>query len=127
MIYQAVVLRVDEDIEEEVMLRVGSVELVCFASVCPYKIEVGLSYPVELHPVVFDGYSVTELPDETQPSVTRVGAGFAYVITGKLSGNCLESGDLVFENEVLQRDFSYLEGRMIAMKVDRMDVEFLSR
>ncbi|WP_205781154.1 hypothetical protein [Methylocaldum sp. SAD2] len=125
MIYQALVLRVDEDIEEEVLLRVGDIELACFASVCPYKIEVGLSYPVELHPVVFDDYSVTALPDETQPAVTRVGTGFAYVVTGKLSGDCLESGGLVIEDEVLQRDFGYLEGKMITMKIDRMDVEFL--
>lgn len=127
MIYQALVLHVDEDIEEEVLLRIGGVEITCFASVCPYKVEVGLSYPVELHSVVFDDYSVTALPDETQPTVTRVGTGFAYVITGKLSGGYLETGDLVIEDEVLQRDFGYLDKKMIAMKVDRVDVEFLSR
>lgn len=127
MIYEALVLRVDEDIEEEVMLRIGGIELACFASVCPYNIEVGLSYPVELHPVVFDNYSVNELPDGTPPSIDRVGTGFAYLITGKLSSGCLEAGGLVIEDEVLERDFSYLEGKMIAMKIDRMDVEFLSR
>lgn len=127
MIYQALVLRVDEVIEEEVMLRFANHELTCFASVCPYPIDVGSSYPVELHPLVFADYSVTELADDTQPSVTRVNTGFSYVVTGKLSGNNLESSGLVFEDEVLQRDFSYLDGKMIAMRVDRMDVEFLSR
>ncbi|WP_197737413.1 hypothetical protein [Methylomonas rhizoryzae] len=127
MIYEALVLCVDEDIEEEVMLRIDDIELAGFASVCPYNIEVGLSYPVELHPVVFDDYSVNALPDGTLPSIDRVGTGFAYVITGKLSGSCLESGGLVIEDEMLQRNFSYLEGKMVAMKIDRMDVEFLSR
>ena len=125
MIYQAQVLRVDGDIEEEVMLRVAGIELTCFASVCPYKIETGLSYPVELRLVMFDDYAITELPDETPSSVARVGTSFAYVVTGKLNDSCLESGSLFFEDEVLQRDFSYLEGKMIAIKVDRMDVEFL--
>lgn len=127
MIYEALVLRVDDDIEEEVILRIGGIELACFASVCPYNIEVGLSYPVELRPMVFDDYNVSELPDGTPPSIDRVGTGFAYVITGKLSGSCLESGGLVIEDEVLQRDFGYLEGKVIAMKIDRIDVEFLSR
>lgn len=124
MIYQALVLRLNDDIEEEVMLRIDSIEIVCFASVCCYEIEVGLTYPVELYVVVFDDYSVTELPDSTKPSVTRDGNGFAYVISGKLNGNCLESCGLVFEDDVLKRDFGYLEGKMIAMKVDRLDVEF---
>lgn len=77
--------------------------------------------------MVFGDYSVTALPDEIQPSVNRVGTGFAYVVKGKLSGNCLESGGLVLEDEVLQRDFGYLDRKMIAMRVDRMDAELLSR
>lgn len=126
MIYKALVLRVDDDIEEEVRIRIGDIELACFAGVCPYNIEAGLSYPVELRPVVFGDYSVTELLDGTPASIDRVGTGFAYIITGRLSGSCLESVELVIEDDVLQRDFGYLEGKIIAMKIDRMDVEFLS-
>lgn len=126
MIYQAQVLHLDEDVEEEVVLQVGGIELTCFAGVCPYAIEEGLFYPVELRPVVFDDYVVTELADNPALSIVRVGNGFAYVVTGKLSGGCLESGGLIFEDEVLQRDFGHLDGKMVAMKVDRIDAEFLA-
>jgi hypothetical protein len=126
MIYQAKVLHLDEDVEEEVVLQVGGVELTCFACVCPYAIEVGLSYMVELHPVVFGDYVVTELIGDTAPAVARVGNSFTYVITGQLSGGSLECGGLIFEDEVLQRDFGDLDGKTIAMTVDRIDVEFLA-
>lgn len=127
MIYQAKVLRLNEDIEEEVELQVGGDKLTCFASVCPYAIEVGLSYPVKLRLVVLDDYAVTELADDSPSSIARVGNGFAYALVGKLGGGCLESGGIIFEDDVLQRDFGYLDGKIIAMKIDRIDAEFLAR
>lgn len=39
----------------------------------------------------------------------------------------LEAGGLVFEDEVLQRDFGYLDAKFVGLRVDRIDVEFLPR
>jgi hypothetical protein len=120
MIYQAKVLRVDGSVEGEVMLQIGNTELTCFAY--NFAIEVGLSYPVELK--LFDDYTIEELPDDTEPSLVRIGNTFAYVVTGRLNGCCLESGELTFEDDMLLSDFGYLDGKMVSVNVDRIDADF---
>jgi hypothetical protein len=122
MIYQAKVLRIDEPIEGEVMLQVGNTELTCFAYSHPYGIRVGSSYPIELE--LFDDYIIEELSDGSEPSIVRIGNTFSYVITGRLNGRCLESGELTFEEDALLSDFGYLDGKMVAMKVSRIDAVF---
>ncbi|MBO1113315.1 hypothetical protein [Bordetella petrii] len=120
MIYQAKILRLGESVEGEVMLQIGNTELTCFAY--NFAIEVGSSYPVELN--LFDDYTVEERPDGLEPSIVRVGNTFSYVITGRLNGRYLESGELTFEDDMLLSDFGYLDGKMVAMKVDRIDADF---
>jgi len=124
MIYQAKVLRISESIEEEVTLQIGNTELTCFAYFPLYGIEVGLSYPVELELLVLDEYVLEGLSDDLEPSLTRTGNTFAYVITGRLNGRYLKSGELTFEDDVLLSDFGHLDGRMVSMKVDRINADF---
>jgi hypothetical protein len=88
-------------------------------------IQEGQLYPVRLELVVLDDYEVTESPVDTQPAFSRIGNGFSYMVHGRLSGTALHAGGLVFEDEVLQRDFGYLDGRFVSLKVDRIDVEFM--
>jgi len=126
MIYLAEVRRLSDDVEEEVVLRINGIELTCFAIVCPYKIEEGVSYQVELTAEVMNDYLVSELDEEVSPSIVQIGDSFSHVITGKLDGNRLDAGGIVLEDDVLLSDFGYLEGKMIAWKVDRIDAEFLS-
>ncbi len=127
MIYQARVLALGDDVEEEVNLLIDDVRINCFASVCPYPIEEGETYPVCLELVVFDDYEVAESSGNAFAAFSRIGEGFAYVVQGRLNGICLNVGGLVFEDEVLQRDFGYLDGRWVTLKVDRIDVEFLTQ
>jgi len=122
MIHQAKVLRIDDPVEGEVLLQVGNTELTCFAYSHPYGIRVGSSYPVEL--LLFDDYVVEEASDDSKPSVIRTGNTFAYVITGRLNGRHLESGELTFEDDALLSDFGYLDGKMVAIKVGRIDADF---
>jgi len=124
MIYQAKILLIDELIEEEVTLQIGSTKLMCFASVCPYEFEVNSSHSVELHLFVIDDYVVEEAPSDSRPSIVQVGNSFAHIITGRLNGRYLESGELTFEDDVLLSDFGYLDGKMVAIKVDRIDADF---
>ncbi|MFC3684706.1 hypothetical protein [Hydrogenophaga luteola] len=127
MIYQARVLALSDDVEEEVNLQINDVRLNCFAGVCPYPIQEGGTYPVCLELVVFDDYEVAESSGNALPAFSKMGNSFGYLVHGRLNGTCLEAGGLVFEDEVLQRDFGYLDGRCVTMKVDRIDVEFLTR
>jgi hypothetical protein len=126
MNYLAQIKNLSDDVEEEVVLRINGVELTCFAAVCPYKIEEGASYHVELTAQAFNEYLVSKLDEEASPSIVQIGDSFSHVITGRLSGNRLDVSGIVFEDGVLLSNFGYLEGKMIAWKVDRIDAEFLS-
>lgn len=126
MIYQARVIALNDNIEEEVALQIDSVRLTCFANICRYRVEEGKSYPVQLELLMLDDYDVMESPDDAGPDFVESGKGFAYLVQGKLNGRYLEAGGLVFEDEVFQRDFGYLDGKRVTVKADRIDVEFLS-
>lgn len=126
MIYFAEVVRLNNDVEEEVVLRINGVDITCFASVCPFPIDERATYRVALTPFVFDGYSVCEVSGESLPSLVRVSSGFAYEVVGKLTGNKLDAGCIVLEDDVLLSEYGYLDGKMVAWKVDRIDAEFIS-
>ena len=124
MIYHAKVLRIDENVEEEVTLQIGNTELTCFSGSYYLEKKVGSSYPVELNLFVLNDYVVEKVSDNTEPSIVRLGNTFAHIITGRLNGRCLESGELTFEDDVLLSDFGYLDGKMVTMKVGRIDADF---
>lgn len=119
----ATVKKIDEIVEEEVTLLIEGKEIVCFAGVCPYQIEVGGTYPVSLTLDVFEEYDVRPA-DEKLPSLERGGGDFSYVITGKLMGDVLDS-EIKFRDDIFSTNFAYLSGRMISVKVDRINAEFL--
>jgi len=123
MISRAKVERVGEDIEEEVTLLIDRVEVVCFAGVCPYAIKEGETYPVSMTLTILDDCNLHESSDE-QPSLRRIGNSFSYIVTGRLSGDVLDAG-IKFIDDVFLSDYGYLNGKMISMQVDRIDVEFL--
>jgi hypothetical protein len=127
MIYQAHVLALHDDVEDEVDLEINGARLKCFAGICPYSIQEDQLYPVRLELVVLDDYQVTESSVGTELAFSRIGNGFSYLVHGRLSGIFLDVGGLVFEDEVLQRDFGYLDGKFVSLKVDRIDVEFLAK
>lgn len=124
MIYIVKVIKLDDLVEEQVLIEICNFQINVFAGICPYKIKEGSSYPVEISLSVFDEYDVTK-PSENLPPFTRIGEGFGYIIRGQLNGGHLKVGDLLFEDEVLQKEFEYLDGEIIALKVDRIDVEFV--
>lgn len=125
MKYWAQIKNVHDIVEEVILLKIDAVEIICFASYCPNKIEEGESYLVELTAQVFGEYDLSEIGDETSHSVEQVGENLTQVIKGRINGNRLEVGSLVFVDDVLLSDYGYLEGKMVAWKVDRIDAEFL--
>lgn len=125
MIYQAYIHALHEDVEEEVDLQINGVRLNCFAAVCPYAIQENKIYPVRLELIVLDHYEVVESVIDSVPAFSKLGRDFSYLVHGRLSGLCFEAGGLVFEDEVLQHEFGYLDGKFLTLRVDRIDVEFL--
>jgi len=123
--YFARVKSIGIDIEEEVVLDINGVEVICFAGVCPYEIHEGKEYPVSFELVIFDDYIVEESFDDAA-RLERIDDGFSYWIEGKLEGGVVNSL-ISFEDEILLSDYQYLNGKYIRMKVDRIDVEFLNK
>jgi hypothetical protein len=119
------VKRIGVDVEEELVLAVNGAELVCFASNPPANLEVGEAYSVMLNLLVLDDFNVTVLEDSKESSLDRLGDGFSYKITGQLIDGCLHSCGFEFKDEALETEFEYLNGKTIAMQVDRINVRFL--
>lgn len=123
-IYKALVTQLNENVEEEVSLIINGIELTCFAGICPYEIHVGKEYNVLLDLMIFNDYCVNKA-DFMSKKISRIERGFSYLLTGKLDGSVIDCG-IQFNDEILLSDFGYLDGQFIQLKVDRIDVEFLS-
>lgn len=125
MEYKAKVLRLNEDVEEEVLLQIGEWKILCFAGLCPYPIHEGMEYVVDLSFVVLDDYEVKELPDTSSPAILNTGKGFVTELVGKLEGSRLRLGELEFEDDILLSDYGYLDGKSVSVRADRISAEFL--
>lgn len=124
-IYHALIICLGNDIEEEVTLSINGIELTCFSSVCPYDLHKGEMYPVLLEIMIFDEYQVSELGVGVV-GLERIGNNFSYWITGRLDKGEVDCG-IRFEDEILLSNYGYMDGKLIKLKVDRIDVEFLQR
>jgi len=116
------VVKINNNIEEEITLEVNGIEVICFANVCPYDIEVGEKYPVMFSSMTFDDYNVKELHEEIK-SLKKTDNAYSYVVKGKLEGEMVLSVIDIVDDGLL--DYKYLDGSYVEFKIDRLDVEFL--
>lgn len=124
MTYSAFIKDISQDIEGEVTLLVSGLELTCFSNMPPSRNSIGTECEIEFLPMVFGEYDVREVADNSEPLVQRVGNSFAYVVSGRLAGGGVEAGPVTFEDEMLESEFGYLNGKMVAWKIERLDVDF---
>jgi hypothetical protein len=124
MTYSVLIKDINQDIEGEVTLVVNGLELTCFSNMPPSLNSIGTECEIEFLPMVFGEYDVHEVPDTSGPLVQRVGNSFSYVVSGLLNEGAIDAGPVTFEDEVLQSEFGYLDGKMVAWKIDRLDVDF---
>lgn len=117
--------KLSEIVDEEVILRIGDCELVCFAGGRLRNLVEGVSYPVKLSLLILNDYHVEEIEDESEQSVIRQGSAYSYKIKGRLFEGRLHACGFVFEDGAFDSDYGYLEGKMISMDVDRIDAQFL--
>jgi hypothetical protein len=123
MIYSAKIENTGKDVEEEVSVLVEGVQLTCFASCCPYEIEIGKVYQVDLIPMVFDDYIVQEV-DDLNTSIQRIGDTYSYLVIGKLLDGKLSCGSISFFDEEFLSRFGFLDGKMVSWVIDRLDISF---
>jgi hypothetical protein len=113
------------DVDQVVIQNEDKNTLMCFIASSRYKLVKERNYNVELKLFILDDYLVEELGENVESVIQKKGAGFKYKIVGQLHENKLYSCGFVFIDEVFESDFSYLDGKMISIETDRIDVHFL--
>ena len=119
----ALIKKIDEDIEEEVVLIINGIEMTCFIGVCPYNISEGKEYPVSLSFTTLDDLEFEEV-EEQECYLMRLGSGFSYSAVGEFSNESVLIKGITFECEDLE-DMSYLQGKYIKLNADRITVDFI--
>ena len=125
MKYVAEVVRLDDLIEEYVLLNVEGIEVLCFADVCPYPIEIGGKYEVLLTLIIFDDYQIVECRESEDPKILNDGTKFSSKLIGKLLGDKLVVGKIEFRDDIFLSDYGCFNEKLVVIEVDRIGVEFL--
>lgn len=114
---------VSELIEEEVMLRIGNVELKGFANIIPYQLKEGNQYDVFLGITILDDFQLSESSVEIK-ELKPLNDSFKYLIRGILKeGGILDAG-VILQDEIFE-EYEYLINKFVEVEVDRISVEFL--
>jgi hypothetical protein len=121
--YEAVVLAEGPVVEEEVLLLVKGLEVKCFASYCPSKIEVRETYEVEFDLVLADTDVVAAVEEPITTLIEMKDDGFSCALYGYLDGGVFRSF-VDFSDQDIHYDYPHLNGRFVKVKVGRIDVSF---
>jgi hypothetical protein len=117
------VLEVCPVVEDEVLLRVKGLEVKCFASYCPSKIEVGEAYEVEFDLVLSDNDVVAAAEEPITTLIEMEDDGFSCSLYGYLDGGVFRSF-VDFSDQDIHYDHPHLNGQFVKIQVDRIDVSF---
>jgi len=113
-------------VEDEVLLRVKGLEVKCFASYCPSKIEVGEAYEVEFDLVLSDNDVVAAAEEPITTLLKMKNGGFSCALYGYLDGGVFRSF-VDFSDQEIHYDYPRLNGRFVKIQVDRIEVSFLRK
>src|SRR5699024_3370063 len=123
MIYSALVKRIDPLIEEAVTIEIRDTEFTGFASVCPYKIKAGESYPVLIGITILDDLKICETSEDKQ--IKRIDSGFELRITGVLYEDIIDAGVVFTDEGEYFSDYTELIGKNVTIIVHRISIEYL--
>lgn len=123
--YKAKLLSLNDQDEYEVTLEINGIDLICFAVVCPYYVEAGKTYPVELTLYVLDGIVPKEAEEECYKIEKVDEKSFRYLLTGKLIGKRLDLGKLSIEDDEYFEGEYRFDGKFIQLDAHAIKVEFL--
>ncbi|MDI3355518.1 hypothetical protein MO767_14310 [Pseudomonas sp. UYIF39] len=120
--YSALVMEIDEIVEEAVVLLVNGVIVQCFINYCPFKIEVGKTYEVEFEMVLPDSVGM-EVSQDEYVGVEMEDDSFSCVVAGYLDGAVLRSF-IDFDAQDIHYDYPFFNQKFIKINVIRIDVAF---
>ncbi|MGF6487362.1 hypothetical protein [Pseudomonas frederiksbergensis] len=118
----AKVLHISDTNEEHVTLLINEHIIDCFANSCPYEIEVGKTYNIELTMNLSDSYQIKKISC-ADALIEKIG-GYAYFLCGTLRSGVFESFTDLHDEDV-HYDYPEFNDQLIKLEVDRIDVNFL--
>ncbi|MGY2402851.1 hypothetical protein [Pseudomonas sp. SDO5271_S396] len=120
---KAQVLSTNELIEEEVTLLIDKTIVTCFTTHCPYKIEQGSFYDIEISLNLSDNYEVQKICP-TKILAEQVDNSFSYILYGILNNDLFETFTPL-NDEGIHYEHPDLNGHFIKVSIERIDVAFL--
>lgn len=124
MKYNAIVKKINPIIEEEVVIEINNIELVVFVNVCEYIIQEKKTYPVIIDFDVLDDLDIVKI-SESKRELIRLNKSFEYEIKGLLRDDGILDVGILIDSEWL-KEYQYLYGEFVKIKVDRINAEFIS-
>lgn len=119
----AKVLHISNANEEHVTLLIDGHTIDCFANSCPYAIEIGKTYNIELTIDLSDLYQIKKV-SHTDHLIEKNGQGYGYFLCGPLRNDVFESfTDL--DNDDIHYDYPELNEHFIKIEANRINANFL--
>jgi hypothetical protein len=119
----AKVLHIIDTNEEHVTLLINEHLIDCFTNSCPYEIEAGETYNIELTMNLSDSYQI-KTTSCTDVLIEKIG-GYSYFLYGTLRSGVFETFTDLYDEDV-HYDYPEFNGHFIKLEVDRIDVNFLA-
>lgn len=121
-IKKAKLIKLNETIDEEVTLLIGGEPVECFASFCPYSLEIGKIYDVELSLNLSKPYEIKKT-EPTDIRILKKGRGFSYYLYGTLDNEVFKTFTTLFDEDI-HYDHPDLNNNFICLEVERIDASF---
>lgn len=125
MLYECKIKKLDNAIEEAVLIEVNGYELYCFISYCPFKIFENKYYEIELSYEILNDYVLDK--SNSNVGFRKIDDSFRYEIIAELKNNCLILPNIQFEEDEYLINYSYLDNCLVALLVDRISVSFIKK
>ncbi|WP_042473880.1 hypothetical protein [Bacillus ndiopicus] len=114
-------------IEEEAVLEINGQRLVAFINSCPFEIDKGEQYVIEIGLVILNDCVISKI-GSYKKEIEQIEDGFSYFIRGTLNiDNCnIDAGGILFEiDKEFLFDYGYLHNQCVQIRVDRLSVNFI--
>lgn len=121
-LHKAQVVATNNHIEEDVTLLIEGTTVKCFISYCPYELEVGKTYDVELTLNLSDNYEI-ERTETIQTLAEYTNRGYSYILYGDLRNDILMTFTSI-NVEGIHYDHPECNDHFIKLKVERIDASF---
>ncbi|PIB39793.1 hypothetical protein AOA57_30845 [Pseudomonas sp. 2588-5] len=116
------VVALNDQIQEDITLLIEGTIINCFISYCPYQIEVGKFYDVELTINIPEDY-VLERAEPSSVLAEKIDPGYSYILYGELCDERLLTFTSL-SDEGIHYDHPELNGSFVKLTVERIDASF---